>query len=76
MDRPMGILLMVVFGVSGVAVTALAWLCPVLNLDKVEATVAGLIGVGFTVFQGFRFRHSSGNAAEPCPVEVAVEEKT
>ncbi len=76
MDKSMGILLMVILGVSGVAVTALAWLCPVLNLDKIEASLAGLIGVGFTVFQSIRFRHLSCNQAEPVSVEVEIEEKS
>jgi len=76
MEKSMGILLMVTFGISGAVATALAWLCPALNLDKTMATLAGIIGVGFTVFQGLRFRHSSHNAAEPVSVEVQVEEKT
>jgi hypothetical protein len=75
MDKSMGILLMVILGVSGVAVTALAWFCPVLNLNKIEATLAGVIGVGFTVFQSIRFRHLSYNQAEPVSVEVEIEEK-
>jgi hypothetical protein len=75
MDKSMGIILMVTFGVSGVAATALAWLCPSLHLDKVEATLAGLIGVGFTVFQSIRSRHSSRTGSEPASVEVEAEDQ-
>ncbi len=75
MEKPMGILLMVIFGVSGAGVTALAWLCPALNLDKTMATMAGIIGVGFAIFQGLRFRHTRHAGAEPVSIEVAAEEK-
>jgi hypothetical protein len=75
-EKSMGILLMVTFGVSGVGVTALAWLCPALNLDKTMATLAGIIGVGFAVFQGLRFRHSRPAGAGPLSVEVQAQDKT
>ena len=61
MEKRLGVLLMVVFGVSGVGLIALAWLYPSIGLDKLTATAAGIIGVGFTIFQGLRFilgRHS------------------
>jgi hypothetical protein len=74
-EKSIGILLMMTFGVSGVAATALAWLCPALNLDKTMATMAGIIGVGFAVFQGLRFRHSRQNDVEPVSIEVAAEDK-
>ena len=75
MNKSIGILLMVVLGVSGVVVTALAWLYPSLNLNKIEATLAGLIGMGFTIFQSIRFRYLSRIQAEPAPIEVEIEEK-
>jgi hypothetical protein len=76
MDKLIGILLMVIFGISGAGVTALAWLYPALNLDKTEASIAGLIGMGFLVFQCLRLKHSSRNAAEQFSVEVQAEDKT
>jgi len=75
MDKSTGKLMMVIFGVSGVAATALAWFCPSLNLDKTMATLAGFIGVSFTVFQSLRFRHYGHADAEQFSVEVATEEK-
>jgi hypothetical protein len=75
MDKSMGILLMVIFGVAGVTAAALAWFCPALHLDRFEATLAGLIGVGFAVFQAFRFGYSGREDAVPVPVEAETEEK-
>ncbi len=64
MDKKMSIFLMVVFGVSGIGVTALAWLCPSLQLDKAEASIAGLIGVAFLVIQSVRLKRSGQNTTE------------
>lgn len=74
MDKKLGILLMVVFGISGAGVTALSWLCPSLNLDKPTAFLAGVIGVGFAVFQGFRFMHTGHTDDEPVSIEVKTAE--
>lgn len=74
MDKSMGILLMVVLGISGVLATALAWFCPALQLDKTEATLAGFIGVSFTVFQAIRLRHSSHPGSETVSVEVKAKD--
>ncbi len=73
MEKSIGIILMVIFGISGVLVTALAWLVPALELDKVMATAAGFIGVGFNVFQGFRFMFGHNNA-ELASVEITAED--
>jgi hypothetical protein len=75
MDKLIGILLMVMFGISGAGATAAAWLLPWLNLNKTEAAVAGLIGVGFFVFQGLWLKHSGHAEAKPTSVEVRVEDK-
>lgn len=75
MNKSIGILLMVVLGISGVIVTALAWFYPSLNLNKIEATLAGLIGIGFIIFQSIRFRYLSRTGAEPVHVEIEIEYK-
>ncbi len=74
MEKALGVLLMVLFGISGLVAAALAWLIPSLNLDKTMATLAGVIGVGFAVFQGLRFRHYGHATSEP--IKVATEDKT
>ena len=67
---------MVIFGISGLSATALAWLFPWLNLNKTEATLAGLIGIGFFIFQGIRLKRSNHNEAEQFSGEVRAEENT
>lgn len=76
MDKQMGILLMVIFGISGAGVAALAWLEPSLNLDKFTASLAGLIGVGFVIFQGIRFKLSGHADGGQVSVEAKAEEKS
>jgi hypothetical protein len=75
MDKLIGIILMAIFGVSGLGATAVAWLLPWLNLNKTEATVAGLIGMGFFVFQVVRFRHSRHNEKEHVSEKIQAEDK-
>jgi hypothetical protein len=75
MDKLIGIILMVIFGVSGLGATAVAWLLPWLNLNKTEATAAGLIGMGFLVYQVIRFRHSRHNEKDQVSIEGQVEDK-
>ncbi len=74
MDKSMGILLMVIFGISGAGATALAWLYPALNLDKTEAAAAALIGIGFLVLQVFLFKRSSHDTAEQFSVEAHTKD--
>lgn len=74
MDKAMGILLMVVFGVGGAGIAALAWLVPSLNLDKFTASLGGLIGLGFAVFQSFHFKYAGHVTGKPVSVEVKTAE--
>ena len=74
MEKAMGILLMVTLGICGTGATALAWLCPALQMDKPEATLAGIIGVGFALIQGFRFRHFAHDGGAAVSVEIANKE--
>ena len=70
----LGVILMLIFGISGLGVTALAWLLPGLNLDKTEAAMAGLIGIVFIVFQSFWLKHSNHGGEEPASCEVQVKD--
>jgi hypothetical protein len=74
MDKSIGILLMVVFGVSGAVAAALAWFFPSLNLDKVTGSLVGLVGIGFTAIQGWRFALAGEEDNEAVTVEVKIEE--
>jgi len=64
MEKATGILLMIIFGLSGAGAAALAWLMPSLNIDKAEASLAGAIGVGFAVFQVIIFRRHGNDDTE------------
>ncbi len=75
MEKAMGILLMVTLGITGTGAAALAWICPSLQLDKAEASLAGIIGMGFVLFQGLRFRHYSHAGAETAHAKITNEEK-
>jgi hypothetical protein len=69
MYKTMGILLMIIFGVCGPGVTALAWLCPSLQVDKAQATVAGILGISFAIFEITRLI-SARDENEAVPVKV------
>ena len=70
-DKTLGIWLIVIFGVSGLAITVLAWLWPALESDRVMATLAGLIGIGIAVTYAFMLRQSPGGSdQEQVPVEA------
>jgi len=73
-DRALGIWLIVMFGVSGLAVIVLAWLWPTLQSDRIITTFAGLVGVVIAVVRGLTLRESPGD--KQAPVEVEVENKS
>jgi Flp pilus assembly protein CpaB len=74
MKKPMGILMIVIFGVSGIIATAVAWLLPALNLDKTIATIIGAIGITFVVIQSLELKHISRIDAENIPVKVHAKD--
>ena len=74
-DKTLGIWLIVMFGISGLAITLLAWLWPALESDRVMATLAGSIGIGIAVTYAFMLRKSPGDRNEK-QVPVEVENKS
>ena len=52
-DKSLGIWMIVMFGVSGLAVIALAWFLPSLQPDRITATVAGFFGVFIATIRAF-----------------------
>ena len=44
-DKPLGIFLMVLFGISGIAILMLAWLQPMLASERILTTFVGSIGL-------------------------------
>ena len=71
MDRGLGILILITFGVSGIAILGLEWV-PALHMDKAMATLGGFIGLGVAVFQGLKLKKQ--NQTQQSPVEVEIEE--
>jgi hypothetical protein len=74
MGKLLAILLMFIFGISGIGAAALAWLLPWLNLDKTEAAVAGLLGTGFIIFQSLWLRHNGHDSAEAVSMNIQAED--
>jgi len=66
-DKSLGIWLIVLFGVSGMAVITLAWLWPTLQSDRIVATLTGLVGIAIALICAFTLRQSTANK------QVAVE---
>lgn len=71
-DKSLGIWLIVMFGVSGLAVIALAWLWPTLQSDRIVATLTGLVGIGIALIRAFTLRQSPDEKQ----VTVEVENKS
>ena len=44
-DKPLGIFLMVLFGISGTAILMLTWVWPMLVSERILATFIGLVGL-------------------------------
>lgn len=67
-DRSLGVFLMLIFGVSGIAVLLLAWLWPTLASDRITGIIAGSAGLGVALTQVKSLRRS--------PIKVANTIKT
>ena len=76
-DKSLGIWLIVMFGISGMAVIILAWFWPTLQSDRIAATLTGLVGIVVAVIRALTLRQSL-----TCPgdkqvaVKVEVENKS
>lgn len=66
-DKSLGIWLIVMFGVSGLAVITLAWLWPTLQSDRIVATLTGLVGIAIAAICALTLRQS------PAEKQVTVE---
>ena len=75
-DKSMGILLIVLFGISGIAVLLLAWLGTVLASDRITATLAGSAGIFIASTQAFMLRRSPPRKHhELFPAKVEAKDK-
>ncbi len=55
-NKSLGMLLIILFGIPGAVVITLAWFWPGLHIDKILATLGGMVGMGIALAQGLRLR--------------------
>jgi hypothetical protein len=76
-DKSLGIWLMVLFGISGMAIIMLAWLWPALQSERIVATLTGSVGLAVATVHALMLRQStSGKIDEQVPLKVEVEDKS
>ncbi len=74
-DRSLGIWLVVLFGVSGLAAVVLAWLLPSLQANRIAATLVGLAGIGVAIVRGLMLRKDQVEPVEELTLDVRTENK-
>jgi len=74
-DKSLGILLMVIFGLSGVAILLLAWLQPMAGSERILATLAGSVGLLLASLKARRVRPPVAAGHRPQqPLRVEAED--
>jgi Flp pilus assembly protein TadB len=74
-DKSLEIMLIVVFGISGLAVMLIAWLWASMESQRIMATVVGLTGLLIATFKYISLRKLFRNESEKIPVRVELREK-
>ena len=75
-DKSLGILLMVLFGISGITVLVLAWLWPMPGLERILTTFIGTFGLGVALSRVPLLKSAKPRAdAEQVIIKVAVQDK-
>ncbi len=70
-DKSLSIALIVIFGLSGLAMLAAAWSMPFQHVDRVTACIGGSIGIGFALIRTFMLRHEKqAESRLPAVVEI------
>jgi len=74
-DKSLSILLVVLFGISGVAILVLTWLQPMPGMERVLSTLIGSTGLLVATSRGMMLRSAKAVAnAESVPVKIEVKE--
>ncbi len=68
-DKSLGIWMIVMFGLSGTAMIALAWLWPTLQSERITATIAGFVGVTIAVTRALTLRQPTDKKQVTVEVE-------
>jgi hypothetical protein len=74
-DKSLHLLLMVLFGITGIAVLALTWFSPILHSEKLMATVAGSLGILVSISQIGVLKSRGYKTEEALSINVEIEEK-
>ena len=75
-DKSLGVFLMVLFGVSGMAILVLAWLWPMPASERILTTFVGATGLFMALIRALLLKFPRARAdAEQSTVKVEVEEK-
>ena len=74
-DKSLERWLITIFGISGLAVTMLAWLWPAMESERVMATLAGLTGLLIALFRYTVLKKLNKTENERVTVEVEATEK-
>jgi hypothetical protein len=68
-DKSLGIWLIIMFGLSGISLIALAWLWPTLEADRILATLVGGVGIAIAVIRALTLKQSTGKKQVTVEVE-------
>lgn len=74
-DKSLDITLMIIFGISGLTVTILAWLWPAMESERILATLVGLTGLLIALFRYIGLRKAGRTENERVPIRVEAGEK-
>ena len=75
-DKSLGMSLMVLFGISGIAMLMLVWLWPTLELERITATFVGSAGLFVATIQALTLKRSASKRDnEPTLIKVEVKDK-
>lgn len=74
-DRSLDITLIIVFGISGIAVTLLAWLWPAMESERITATLAGMLGLFIGLVRYIGLRRTIKRENERITVELEARGK-
>ena len=75
-DKSLGIFLMIIFGLSGIAILTLAWLQPLPASEKILTTLIGSTGLFVALVRALQLRSlPSGVDAEDSMIKVEAKEK-
>ena len=75
-DRPLGIFLIMLFGISGIALLVLAWLRPMSESERILTISIGSVGLFVALVRMLLLRPLKTRAgAEQTAVEVDIEDK-